>query len=315
MAYLGRTPTPSPVTVDDIPDNSIDASKIIDGSIELAEISDGAITSTKLASAVTDAIDANSAKVTNSTSASDLASGTLPDARFPSTLPAVSGANLTGLVSDPTMGGDLSGTASNAQLVANAVGSTEIANGAVIDAKIGTMSSSKLTGSLPAISGASLTNLPAGGKVLQVVSVTKTSFFSTSSTSYVNVTGVTATITPSSASSKIYVTITGGGAADGTGLFGYGVVLRGATQIAIGASRGSAQRCSIDLHPRYSGAKDYATTISFSHLDSPATTSATTYKLQIKSTGGNIGVGGSYSTSDGNRSNLPTVITLTEIGA
>jgi hypothetical protein len=38
-----------------------------------------------------------------STSASDLTSGTLPDARFPSTLPAVSGANLTNLpASGPT---------------------------------------------------------------------------------------------------------------------------------------------------------------------------------------------------------------------
>ena len=35
-----------------------------------------------------------------STSASDLTSGTLPDARFPSTLPAISGANLTGIATD-----------------------------------------------------------------------------------------------------------------------------------------------------------------------------------------------------------------------
>jgi hypothetical protein len=39
MPYIGRTPTPSPVTVDDIPDNSIDASKIVDGVIERADIS------------------------------------------------------------------------------------------------------------------------------------------------------------------------------------------------------------------------------------------------------------------------------------
>jgi hypothetical protein len=69
----------------------------------------------------------------------------------------------TSISSDPTMGGDLSGTASNAQIVANAVGTTEIANSAVTDAKIATMSSSKLSGALPAISGAALTNLPAGG--------------------------------------------------------------------------------------------------------------------------------------------------------
>lgn len=39
---------------------------------------------------------------------------------------------------DPTMGGDLSGTASNAQIVANAVGTTELAAGAVTAAKLGT---------------------------------------------------------------------------------------------------------------------------------------------------------------------------------
>ena len=38
--------------------------------------------------------------------------------------------------SDPTMGGDLSGTASNAQIVANAVTATEIADGAITSAKI-----------------------------------------------------------------------------------------------------------------------------------------------------------------------------------
>ena len=37
---------------------------------------------------------------------------------------------------DPTMGGDLSGTASNAQIVANAVGTTELANSSVTVAKI-----------------------------------------------------------------------------------------------------------------------------------------------------------------------------------
>ena len=57
MGYLGRTPTPSPVTADDIPDNSIDASKIIDGSIELAEIADNSITDAKLNSSKLDGIE------------------------------------------------------------------------------------------------------------------------------------------------------------------------------------------------------------------------------------------------------------------
>ena len=47
--------------------------------------------------ALNTAVIANTAKVTNSTSASDLTSGTLPDARFPSTLPALNGSALTNL--------------------------------------------------------------------------------------------------------------------------------------------------------------------------------------------------------------------------
>ena len=73
------------------------------------------------------------------------------------------GASWQSISSDPTMGGDLSGTASNAQIVANAVGSAEIANSAVTDSKISGMSSSKLSGALPAIDGSALTNLPASG--------------------------------------------------------------------------------------------------------------------------------------------------------
>ena len=71
---------------------------------------------------------------------------------------------------DPTMGGDLSGTASNAQIVAGSVGTTEIADSAVTDAKISGMSSSKLSGALPAIDGSALTGI-AGGKVTKCTQV------------------------------------------------------------------------------------------------------------------------------------------------
>lgn len=79
----------------------------------------------------------------------------------------------TTISADPTVGGDLSGTASNAQIVAGAVGTTELATNAVTtdkitdanitDAKIAGMSSSKLTGPLPAIDGSALTGLSGGG--------------------------------------------------------------------------------------------------------------------------------------------------------
>ena len=60
--------------------------------------------------------------------ASDLASGTIPDARFPATLPAVSGTNLTNL------------------------DASDLASGTIPDARFPSV--------LPAVSGANLTNLP-----------------------------------------------------------------------------------------------------------------------------------------------------------
>ena len=52
---------------------------------------------------------------------------------------------------------------------ADAVQTADIANSAVTDAKISALTSSKLTGALPAISGASLTNLPASGKATNLI--------------------------------------------------------------------------------------------------------------------------------------------------
>jgi hypothetical protein len=121
---------------------------------------------------------------------------------------------------------------------------------------------------------------PAGSGVKQVVTAVTTSGTSTSSTSYVDVTGLSATITPSSASSKILIFISSpycdhyvSGAS--TSLTGKFQILRGAT-VVVGDG--------------YRALSNYASTSSFdnnmafsqSAVDSPASTSALTYKLQIK---------------------------------
>ena len=82
MAYIGKVPSAVPLSGADIPANSIDASKLVDGSITLADIADDAVTADKLHNDVNTAIAANTAKVTNSTNASDLASGTIAAARL-----------------------------------------------------------------------------------------------------------------------------------------------------------------------------------------------------------------------------------------
>tara|TARA_A100001388_G_scaffold194546_1_gene146692 strand:+ start:217 stop:891 length:675 start_codon:yes stop_codon:yes gene_type:complete len=77
-------------------------------------------------------------------------------------------------------------------------------------ASLTNLPAANLTGSLPAISGANLTGVSAG-KILQVISVTKTDVASTTSTSYVAIPGLSASITPSSSSNKVLVTLCLGG--------------------------------------------------------------------------------------------------------
>ena len=124
--------------------------------------------------------------------------------------------------------------------------------------------------------------LPAGayGGVIQIVQSVKTSVFRTSSLSWVDITGMTATITPQSASNKIMVS---GNFVLGTTNGGYFQfrILRGSTAIDIGAADGNKTQATYS-----SFANAYGSQYNFSYtpmyLDSPSTTSATTYKCQLK---------------------------------
>ena len=110
-----------------------------------------------------------------------------------------------------------------------------------------------------------------GGGIIQMVQGEVTSFLSTSSSSYVDA-GLSASITPSSTSSKILVNMAlgvYGGSSDTLRVNAQ--VLRGSTQVWY----------TRDLYFRSSGDfKAVQSAIQF--IDSPATTSSTTYKLQVK---------------------------------
>lgn len=121
------------------------------------------------------------------------------------------------------------------------------------------------------------------GGVVQVKSTTKTDTFSTTSTSFADVTGFSVSITPTSASNKVLVIVSAqiGSSAAGpiTGLN----LVRGSTSICIGDAAGSRTRGAADLRVDNSSSMG-SMTISF--LDSPATTSATTYKIQMQTSSG-----------------------------
>ena len=128
--------------------------------------------------------------------------------------------------------------------------------------------------------------LPSGanGGIIQTIQTVKTDTFSTTSASYTDVTGLSATITPSSSSNKILVKVSlGFVSSHNTSAYPNFVLVRGSTQIGKGTT-GTGNRTNAsfavitNLHGGYSG-----TAASFEFLDSPATTSATTYKLQMLS--------------------------------
>jgi hypothetical protein len=121
------------------------------------------------------------------------------------------------------------------------------------------------------------------GTVLQVVSVTKTDTFTGSSISYIDIPGLTATITPRFSSSKIMVfySVMLGQTATGFALLRLD---RAGTAINIGDAAGSRDR--VTLTSWTGGAVNHSVTSSGMFLDSPNTTSSTVYKLQIRETGG-----------------------------
>ena len=121
-------------------------------------------------------------------------------------------------------------------------------------------------------------------KVLQVVSTTKTDAFSTASTSYVDVTGLSVSITPTSASSTVLVLTGVAMSADGSSRMSV-QLLRGATDIAISTGFATTNQTSVAFDNNF-----LSQYVSIAHMDSPATTSATTYKFQAKvAAGGGTG--------------------------
>ena len=137
-----------------------------------------------------------------------------------------------------------------------------------------------------------------GGGIIQVKSVTKTDIFTTTSTSLVDVPGLTVPITPKFNTSKILV-IVSIAMGQATANFSYGCLIKGSsTRIFVGDTRGN--RANMSLMSYDASNSGICNLQSFTHMDAPATTSAVTYKMQVRcATSGTTTVNKSQRDTDG----------------
>ena len=172
--------------------------------------------------------------------------------------------NGNGTITGVSVGGLPDGIVDTDMLAANAVSSAKLASGA-------------------------------GGKILQVIQATKTdnqSFTSSGSgDDRYDITGLSVSITPSSSSNKILITYNVNVAGPNGGYRAFLHLMRGSTDVYRGDDASSRTRCSNFIYTRNDSVghvASYQNTGTF--LDSPSTTSATTYKIQITThnSGGNV---------------------------
>ena len=159
--------------------------------------------------------------------------------------------------------------------------------------------------------------LPSGssGGVIQVKSVIKTDTFTTDSTSYTDVTGLSVSITPTRADSKILIMMHVQ-MGHTNYVSGFLRLVRDSTAIAVGTDVSSRNACTVCMSD--DPTDDVIASLSMTFLDSPSTTSSTTYKVQIITEGsgntGNVYINRSGEDSDNVQHGRPvSTITVMEV--
>jgi hypothetical protein len=128
---------------------------------------------------------------------------------------------------------------------------------------------------------------PSTSGVVQVKQATKLDTFSTTSTTFVDVTGLSVSITPTSASNKVLFVVTIGGMGNTGSYVNILQLLRGSTNIL--TPTGGTDPGAIQLYQGSAGTGDnWCLAQGLTVLDSPATTSATTYKVQARVNNGTL---------------------------
>lgn len=136
--------------------------------------------------------------------------------------------------------------------------------------------------------------VPQQGKILQVVSTTKTTSFSTTSATFVDVTDLSVSITPSSTSNKILVIFDATVATSTTGNVARINLVRDSTPISQSTGSGTGDQS----YTGYTASTTSGTHAGINFLDSPSSTSALTYKIQAAALSGATTFVGRYAAND-----------------
>jgi len=160
-----------------------------------------------------------------------------------------------------------------------------------------------------------------GGGIIQVKSVTKTNTFGSDSETFTDITGLSVTITPKFNTSKMLIMYSGCASQESSNRMGHVRLVRvvggtTSTDIFIGDAGESNQARASST---FGSSQQYmGNAFNGTFMDSPATTSAVTYKLQVAAgdQGYEIKIGQTRDNSNEfSRARTPSSITVMEVSA
>ena len=158
------------------------------------------------------------------------------------------------------------------------------------------------------------------GSILQVIQTSKTdTFYSSTAETWYDITGMSATITPTSSTSKILVEFNLGKVA-GLNNNVFRIMRNGSLMPGAGAAAGNRQQAHFtDSNQSKDG--NHTGSLSYAYLDSPSSTSAVTYQLQVRAeviSSQGFGLNRTYSDTDatqGYNARCSSTVILMEVAA